>query len=228
MEPRYRYRVSLARNISSAFVAIDSILIVFLQSLRPTLQLHAILPPMVKAEAVQVLAIKRIMGSYTLVVAVLSRTGLVLREPTAIKNTALESLESVLLFEPLQGTVENRAVYLDIKGEVKSIFFFRDGGQDPIQTAYKSQGKYVRLLQVGLEHRGIFVGQRADGTSTILQVGSDGSVKALHEYRDAVEGGLHTGFVDREGITHVSRYSISTVLGVSCCRVVALDHCVHF
>lgn len=192
-----------------------SLLIVFLRSSRPTMQLHAILPPMTKADAIQVLAIKRITGSYTLLLSAFSRTGTVIREPTPIKNTALESLESLLLFEPLPGTVENRAVYLDMKGDIKSLFFFRDGHQDPIQTAYKGQNKYVRLLQVGLQHKGIFVGQRADGTSTILQVGSDGSVKALHEYRDAVDAGLYSGFVDREGITHVSRYSISPVLGVS-------------
>lgn len=154
-------------------------------------------------------------GSYILLTSTISRVGAVSREPTVITNTAFESLENLLLFKPMSGTVEARAVYLDMKGDIKSIFFFRDGSQDPIQTAFRSQGKYVSLTQIGLEEKGIFVGKRADGTSSILQVGSDGQVKALHEYRDAVEDGLYSGFVDREGVTHVSRYSISAVLGVS-------------
>lgn len=194
------------------------------------MQLHAILPPSPSANAVQALLIKRVTGSYTLLTSTFSRSGAVMREAVPIKNTAFESLESLLLFQPLPDTVESRAVYLDTKGEIKSIFFFNDGSQDPIQTPYKAKGKYQTLVQVGLQHKGIFVGKRHDGTSTILRVGSDGQVTALHEYRDPVEDGLYSGFEDRDGITHVSRYSISAVLGVS--RVAAtigkhFSHC-HF
>lgn len=182
---------------------------------RPTMQLHAILPSAPSSSTIQVLLIKRVTGSYNLFTAALSRTGSITRTPRAIKNTGFEALDSLLLFEPAANTVESRAVYLDTKGDIKSLFFFQDGQQDPIQSSYKAKGKYASLVSVDLQSQGIFVGKRLDGTSTILQVGSDGQVKALHEYLDSVENGLYAGFVDREGITHVSRYSISTVLGVS-------------
>lgn len=179
------------------------------------MQMHAILPTATTSNTVQVLLIKRVTGSYELLLATLSRTGSVAREPTVIKNTAFESLESLILFEPLPETVESRAVYLDKSGIIKTLFFFQDGSQDPILSAFKAKAPYTSLVDVGLQQRGIFVAQRADGSSTILQIGSDGLVKALHEYLDPVDNALYNGFVDRDGFTHVSRYSISPVLGVS-------------
>lgn len=178
------------------------------------MQLHAILPSTSTSSSVQVLIIKRVTGSYHLHSAALSRTGSLVVKPMPIKNVAFESLESLLIFEPVSGTVESRAVYLDAKGDIKALFFFQDGQQEPIQSTFKGKGKYASLVPVGLSSQGIFVGKRQDGTSTILQVGSDGQVKVLHEYLDPVENGLYTGFVDRDGVTHISRYSISTVLGV--------------
>jgi hypothetical protein len=179
------------------------------------MQMHKILPPAPGANTLQVLLIRRLPGGYTLMTSMLSRTGEVLQKPTAIKGANFEALENLLVFRPLPGTVESRAVYVDKSGDIRTLFFFTSSDQGPIQGMFRGQAKYVFLQSVGLEEKGIFVGTKVDGKSSILQLGSDGQVHVLHEYSDAVENGSFSGFTDREGISHVSRYSISAVLGVS-------------
>ena len=109
-------------------------------------------------------------------------------------------------------------MYLDTNGAVKAIFFFTNGAADPLITNYqqsKGLSKYVKLFDVDLKVRGIFVAKRVDGTASILQVGSDGVVKNLHEWTEAAEDVTFSGFIDRDGKAHVSRYAISKVFGVS-------------
>lgn len=160
------------------------------------------------------LLIKRTVGSYALWLATLSRTGELLRPATLVKGSDFEKLESLLAFPPLQDTVENRVVYLDKYGDVKCLFLFPDGTRDPIATTFKPSSKYDTLENISLLEKGIFIGRRLDGTGSVLEAASDGSTHVLHEFSDAVDKSVFSGFVDRDSITHISRYSISTVLGV--------------
>jgi hypothetical protein len=185
----------------------------------PTLQLHAILPPGPNARHVQVLLIQRQTGAYTVLALTLDINSGRLSDgkATVIKGVSLSSLSSIYTFPPGTEATSGHAIFLDAAGSPKAFVF--DSGNKPVLVALKSagraSGRFVKLCGVDLDGRGIVIAERSDRTSAILQLTTDGELLSLYDWNDSVEDPLYSGFIDRDGKAHVSRYYISRVLGVS-------------
>lgn len=174
------------------------------------------MPVATDAEAIHLLLIKRLTGSYSLLSLNIPTggPGQSLREPKVIKGASLEKLESIMTFPPLEGSGSARCVYLDSNGSVKSVSFPAERAQNPLLTTLKGP-TFIELRHLDLEGHGLFIGLKADGSSNILQAGHTGDLSALFDWSDAVEAPHFSGFIDRDGAVHVSRYTISKVLWVS-------------
>jgi hypothetical protein len=116
-----------------------------------------------------------------------------------------------MTFPPLEGTDASRAVFLDASKALGAITFEAASGEALVN--YVKGSSYSDLRAIDLENHGIFVAIKADGSSVVMQA-AGGPCKILHEWSDVVDSPHYSGFVDRDGIVHVSRYTISKVLWV--------------
>lgn len=170
----------------------------------PTLQIHAILPPVSGNDEVDLLLIRRIPGSYSLATTILSAsTGSLIADVSTSKSHSSPGLDSV------HAAGNGIAVFLDASGVVHTITAASG-------AAHSLKGsRFGTLVDVHLSRFGIFVGKKEDDTSAIIEIKSDGSVRVLHEWSAPAIQALYTGFIDRNDIAHVTRFYISKALGVS-------------
>ncbi|KOS16230.1 hypothetical protein Malapachy_3417 [Malassezia pachydermatis] len=72
-----------------------------------------------------------------------------------------------------------------------------------VLKAGKSQ--FAQLYDVGLGDRGLFVGQRADSTAEVLQVGVEGTLRSVWEFEEVAPDAVYDGVLDRQGHAYVLR-----------------------
>ncbi|KAL7010419.1 hypothetical protein EMMF5_000443 [Cystobasidiomycetes sp. EMM_F5] len=185
----------------------------------PLAQIHAILPPSQDATLLQLLLIKRNPGSYGLLTININTIDGTAYNPSPrpIQGVSVDNLESLLILPPAFGTAESRIITLDKAGQLHSVFLFVDGSSPPIISKYSGDAvtKFIELVSVDLEEEGIFVAKRKDGTAVVFVCASDGIIKQLYAYGDSQQHALYSGILDRAGNSHVTRFHISQVLGVS-------------
>lgn len=181
----------------------------------PTLQIYALVPPAPDAETVALLLFRRSTGFYSLLHLNLPMADAHQSQAQvqAIADCTLDKLESLKVFAPLAGTREGRAAFINTSGIIKTITFPSHAGTAAKVTTLKSL-HFDELRDLDLGGHGIFAGVKSDGTSSILQISQDGTLSVLHDWSDIVESPHFSGFVDRDGIVHVSRYALSKVLRV--------------
>ncbi|SCV73026.1 BQ2448_6951 [Microbotryum intermedium] len=80
---------------------------------------------------------------------------------------------------------------------------------------------YVRVSNVGLAGRGIFLAHRRDGTVVVLRW-NGASLNKLWDLNDSSFASLFSGFVDRENEAHIGHLSFSPTLQLASVQILSL------
>ncbi|KAI9509927.1 DUF1620-domain-containing protein [Russula earlei] len=173
--------------------------------------------------AVYVIGLEKSFSSYTLrVTSLSSSTGEVLSSVN-IPSSIVNGSSTMFTLSSDTSTVDPRVVWLEA-GAIHSVSLVPSLTDRP--TAIQGSG-YKKMIDIGLENKGIFIALKADDTGRVFRLSTDkGILEVIWEFADSAKSdryaeSLYVGGLDGAGFPYIGRIVWSFVLSKATAHVYA-------